>query len=406
MTAGDLAGLVVEALRAHRLRSALTMLGIVIGMAAVVLMSSIGAGARSAVLAQFTQFGTTIVQVQPGLTKTVGVSPGALGGTTHPLTLEDAQALRRVPGVRLVAPHVLGMGEVEARRRSRHTYIYGTTWEDQHILRWYPRVGTFLPPGDPDQTPPVCVLGASVARELFPDRSPLGERVRVGATQLRVVGVMSSKGQMLGFDLDDMVYVPVRRAMALFDRQGVNEVHALIDSSARIEPAIREIRRVLRARHDGDEDVKVVSQADMLTVVDQVMDVLTRGVLAIAAISVIVGALGILTIQWVSVHERTAEVGLMKALGASRRQVLAVFLAEAGVLSSLGGLLGGASGAVLALGLEAFAGAAGVTDAPVRPPAWALPTSIGVALGVGVLAGVLPALRAAALDPVEALRAE
>lgn len=405
MNARDLGGLVLEALRVHRLRSGLTMLGIVIGMGAVVLMSSIGEGARAGVMAQFSQFGTTIVQVQPGLTKTLGMSPGALGGTTHPLTVEDALALRRVRGVRFVAPHVVGMGEVEARRRSRHTYVYGTTWDDQHILGWYPRVGTFLPAGDPDQAPPVCVLGATVARELFPGTSPLGARVRVGETQLRVVGVMSSKGQMLGFDLDDMVYVPVRRAMAMFDRQGVTEVHALIDSHARIEPAMRDIGRVLRERHDGDEDVTITSQADMLTVVDQVMGVLTAGVLAIAAISVLVGALGILTIQWVSVHERTAEVGLMKALGASRGQIVAVFLAEAAGLSSLGGLAGGLGGAAFAVGLDALAATAGV-DLRAWPPVWAVPTSIGVALVVGVLAGALPALRAADLDAIEALRAE
>lgn len=235
--------------------------------------------------------------------------------------------------------------------------------------------------------------------------SPLGARVRVGEAQLRVVGVMSSKGQMLGFDLDDMIYVPVRRAMAMFDRQGVTEIHALIDSHARIEPAMREIRRVLRERHDGDEDVTVTSQADMLAVVEQVMGVLSAGVLAIAAISVLVGALGILTIQWVSVHERTAEVGLMKALGASRRQIATVFLAEAAGLSSLGGLVGGVTGAALALGLDALAASAG-NEAHATPPGWAIPMSIGVALVVGVLAGVLPALRAADLDAVEALRTE
>jgi putative ABC transport system permease protein len=405
MTARDVAGLVLEALRVHRLRSGLTMLGIVIGMAAVVLMSSIGEGARKGVMAQFSQFGTTIVQVQPGQTRTLGVSPGALGGTTHPLTIDDALALRRVRGVRFVAPHVVGMGEVEARRRSRHTYVYGTTADDLQILGWSVRVGTFLPSGDPEQAPPVCVLGATVARELFPDRSPLGARVRIGEAQFRVVGVMASKGQMLGFDLDDMVYVPVRRAMAMFDRQGVSEVHALIDSHARIEPAMRDMARVLRERHDGDEDVTITSQADMLSVVEQVLSVLTAGVLAIAAISVLVGALGILTIQWVSVHERTAEVGLMKALGASRRQIVAVFLAEAAGLSSLGGLAGGLAGAGLAFGLDLAAAAAGV-ELHARPPAWAVPTSIFIALAVGVLAGVLPALRAADLDAIEALRAE
>lgn len=405
MTGPDLLLFVLQALRAQRLRSGLTALGVVIGMAAVVLMSSIGEGTRAGVMAQFGQFGTTIVGVQPGVTRTMGVSPGALGGTTHPLTVEDGLALRRIPGVRRVAPHVVGAGVVEARGRSRHTLIYGTVADDQHILRWHPRVGTFLPEGDPDRAPPVCVLGPTVARELFPGASPLGERVRLGERAFRVVGVMEAKGSMLGFDLDDMVYVPVRRALAMLDRQGVTEVHLLVDSNDRIDGVMRDAKRLLRQRHDGDEDVTLVSQADMLATVDQVMDVLTRGVLVIAAISVLVGALGILTMQWVGVHERTAEVGLLMALGASRRQVAAVFLTEAALVSAAGGLLGALAGAGLALSLGLVADAAGV-DARPAPPSWAVPMAVGVSLVVGVLAGVLPALRAARLEPIEALTTE
>jgi putative ABC transport system permease protein len=191
----------------------------------------------------------------------------------------------------------------------------------------------------------------------------------------------------------------------MFDKQSVTEVHVYVESHERIPRVSDAILRLMRERHDGDDDVTVTSQADMLAIIDQVMNVLTMGVLAIAAISVLTGALGILTIQWVGVHERTAEVGLMKALGASRRQVVAVFLAEAAGLSTLGGVGGALAGLALAWALDAAARAAGL-HAPVHPPAWAVPTAIGVSLLVGVLAGVLPAARAARLDPVEALRAE
>ena len=336
MPLGDLWGLLIETLKTQRLRSFLTVLGIVIGMAAVVLLSSIGEGTRRGMMAQFTQFGTTIVGINPGKTRTMGVGPGVLGGTTHPLTVEDGLALRRVPGVKFVAPHTMGNGEVEANRRTRRTNIYGTMWEDQHILQWPPRVGTFLPPGDPEQIPAVCVLGSTVARELFPGANPLGTHVRVGEARFTVIGVMSSKGQMLGIDMDDMVFIPVERALRMFNRQGVEEIHVLVTGHDRMDEAIRGMTRALKERHDGEEDFTVTNPADMLALLNDVMKVMTAGVLVIAGISVFVGAMGILTILWVSVHERTQEIGLVKALGASNRQVVMLFLAEAGALFGSG----------------------------------------------------------------------
>ncbi len=401
MPLGDLWGLLVETLRTQRLRAFLTTLGIVIGIASVVLLSSIGEGTRRGIADQFAQFGTTVIGVNPGRVKTFGVSPGAIGGTTHPLTVEDGLALRRVAGVRYVAPHLAGTAEVEAGGRARRTMIYGTVHEDQYCLQWYPRLGTFLPAGDPESIAPVCVLGATVARELFPHANPLGAHARIGEARFRVVGVMGSKGQMMGIDLDDMVYIPVVRALRLFNLVGVQEVHVLAASHDRIEAVSEGVRRVLMERHDGEEDFTITTQADMLAVVNEVLDVLTAGVLAIAGIAVFVGAMGILTITWVSVHERTSEIGLVKALGASDRQVATIFLAEAATLSVLGGAAGLALG-VGGGGLIAWAWPA----LWIRTPAWIVPVAMGVSLGVGLLAGVAPALRAARMDPIEALRAE
>ncbi len=399
MTAADLARLVLESLAAQRLRSGLTALGVVIGIAAVVLLSSIGEGTRQGVVATFSQFGTTLVGVRAGKSKTLG--GGSMLGTTHKLTIEDALALRRVPGVRTVAPHAMGMAEVDSGERRRRTYVYGTTKEDQEALQWRVRTGSFLPAGDPDAMPAVCVLGAKVAREVFPGRSPLGARVKLGEARFTVIGVMAEKGQILGFDLDDMVVVPVVRAMRLFDLDQVDEIHVLVANHDAIEPASAGVRALLRERHDGEDDVTVTSQADLLKLVGEVFSVLTTGVLVIATISVVVGAIGVLTISWVSVHERTAEVGLLKAIGASDAQVRLIFLSEAAVLS----LLGGGAGVLVGLGLGRLIELAFPAVA-VEVAAWTIPLALAASVGVGLLAGVLPAARAARLDPLEALRAE
>jgi putative ABC transport system permease protein len=397
----DLWSLVLETVRTQPLRSILTMLGIVIGMASIVLLSAIGEGTRRGVAAQFGQFGTNVIGVQPGKQKTFGTGPGAVGGTTHPLTVEDGDALRRVPGAAYVAPHVVGMGQVEIGARSRFTYVYGTVRDDQFILKWPARIGSFLPAGDVDQIPPVCVLGALVSRELFPETNPLGARVRIGESRLTVIGVMEPKGQVLGFDLDDMVILPVRRAMKMFNRDRVDEIHVLAGGHEGVDRLMASIRDVLMDRHDGEEDFTVISQTDMLRLIDEVMNVLTLGVLVIAGISLFVGAMGILTILWVSVHERTSEIGLAMAIGASRRQILCLFLGEAGLLSMIGGLAGLAVGVILGSLIRAAFPALWIEF-----PFWVFAAGMGVSLGIGVLSGVVPAARAARLDPIEALRAE
>ena len=395
----DLLQLAMGALRAHRLRSLLSMLGIAIGIASVILLTSIGEGARAYVLDQFTQFGTNLVAVNPGKSKTLGV-PGVLGGTTHKLTIDDAEALRRVPGIVKVVPFSMGMARVEMGPRGRSVYVYGTTPDIADVLKLGVASGGFWSAGDPRRGTPLAVLGPKLATELFGLDSPLGRFVRIAGRRFRVVGVMQAKGQMLGFDIDDAAYVPVATAMHLFNLDELMEIDAVY-AHARLAGSVEAgVRRTLMERH-GNDDFTITTQAAMIEVFGNVMAVITLAVGAIAGISLLVGATGILTMMWIAVGERTAEIGLVRSLGATQAQVRTIFLAEAATLA----LLGGAAGVVCGLGLCALLRAA-VPGLPVETPAAFVLAALLVSLGTGLGSGVLPARRASRLDPIEALRAE
>ena len=398
--AGDLLGLARGAIRSHRLRSILSIVGIAIGVGAVILLTSIGEGTRRYILAQFSQFGTNLIAIHPGRAKTSGM-PGAFGGSTRHLTIDDAQALARIPGVTSVVPTAAGTARVEAGSRARNVPINGVTPDMQSVFDFRTRIGSFWPAGDPRRGAPVVVLGPKLARELFEDRSPLGQVVRVGGARLRVLGVMEPKGEMLGFDLDDTAYVPVATAMQLFNLSDLAEVDLTYTPADATERIAAEVKRVLADRHAGEEDFTVTTQEAMLEVFGNVMGVVTLAVGAIAGISLVVGAIGILTMMWISVSERTVEIGLVRAIGASRRQVATLFLAESAGLA----LVGGIAGLVLGLGLGAALRWI-VPGLPVETPQGFVVAALGTSLGVGLLSGVLPARRAARLDPIEALRSE
>jgi putative ABC transport system permease protein len=397
---GDLLRLAVGAIAGHRLRSILSMVGIAIGIAAVILLTSIGEGTRRYILAQFSQFGTNLIAIHPGKAKTSGM-PGVFGGTTHHLTIDDAEALARIPGVERVVPSAFGTARIEAGERGRNIAVNGVTPDVQTVWKFLPRLGSFWPEGDPRRGAPLTVLGPKLARELFGETSPLGEFVRIGGTRFRVVGVMEPKGEMLGFDLDDTAYVPVATAMQIFNLLDLGEIdltYTPAEATPRIEAAVK---RVLRARHDDEEDFTVTTQQAMLDVFGNVMGMVTMAVGAIAGISLVVGAIGILTMMWITVRERTEEIGLVRAIGASATQVAGLFLIEAAAVALLGGIVGVTIGLGLAAGLRWF-----VPGLPVETPLSFVLLALGVSFAVGLLSGVLPARRAAQLDPIEALRAE
>lgn len=392
--------LALRAITGHRLRSALSMLGIAIGIASVILLTSIGEGTKDYLIEQFTQFGTNLIAINPGKAETMGI-PGALGGSTRHLTIDDAEALERIAGVEEVMPMALGMARVEARNRGRSVYVYGVTPQAPRIWRWDVRVGSFWPEGDPRQASQMTVLGPKLKRELFGEANALGQWVRIGGTRFRVVGIMESKGQILGFDLDDAAFVPVATAMRLFNLPELMEIDLTFANAQILDQVEEGIRRVLTERHGGREDFSITTQAAMLDVFGNVMNIITLSVGAIAGISLVVGAIGILTMMWIAVGERTGEIGLVRAIGASKRQVHWIFLAEAAALATLGGLLGIATGLGICELLR-FA----VPGLPVQTPLLFLVLAVLVSVGTGMLSGVLPARRAAGLDPIEALRAE
>jgi len=396
VTAVDLLATAFGAVRGHRVRTGLSLLGVAIGVAAVLVLTALGEGARRYVEGQFSALGSNLLALLPGKNETTGAFPG-VGGVPNDLTLDDARALSRLPQVRLLAPIVVGNETVSHRERSRQVSVMGATPELLEVRELAVRLGRFLPVEDPKRGSPVIVLGVDLAGELFPGQNPVGRVVRVGDWRMRVVGVLESRGTQLGMDMDDVALVPVATAMQLFNRSSLFRVLIQTHAYAELDATCEKALEVITERH-GEEDVTCITQDSVVSSLSSILRVLTLAVAGIAAISLSVAGIGIMNLMLVSVSERTAEVGLLKAVGAARRQILALFLAEAVLLATGGGLFGLGVGAT-AVGVIAYLYPA----FPVAIPGWALAAALGLAIAVGALFGVLPARRAARLEPAVAL---
>ena len=395
----DFIQLTVNAVRSQRMRSFLTALGIAVGIGSVVLLTSLGEGLHRFMLAEFTQFGTNLIAVNPGKVTTHGVS-GALISNVRPLSIEDGQALKKIPQVIDVVSVVQGNAAVKYGKKQRRTTVYGIDSAAPEVFKLQMATGSFLPDDPPRAARSFAVLGSKVREELFGTGQVLGERIRIGSERFRIIGSMESKGQMLGFDLDDAVWIPTAKALAMFNRESLMEIDILYKEGSSADEVSGQIKKILMARH-GSEDFSITTQEKMLQVLGKILNILTLAVGGLGGISLLVGGVGILTIMTIAVNERTNEIGLFRALGSEQHQILGLFLGEAIILASIGGL----AGLVLGVGGAWLLGFL-VPALPTHTSWTYIVAAELLAAGIGLLAGVLPARRAAALNPVDALRSE
>jgi putative ABC transport system permease protein len=395
MTASDVLGSAFESLAANKVRSGLTMLGVVIGVALVIILVSLGESARLFVDDQMRGIGFG----RNGLI----IHPGKMDPPIEPskLRLEDSRELsRRIPEVLDQVPIVVGSAYIRSGGMEHKTSIRGFTENYTEMVNHRVESGTFLTALDVEQHRKTCVIGQKIKDKMFGGMAPLGETVRLAGRRFTVVGVMEKKGEMMGDDLDDMVIVPITSAQDLLDTDKLN---AIIVWSRGTEdlPIVREkIADFLSGRHMRKDDFHFHTQEEMISILGTITGTLTAFVSGVAAVSLLVGCIGIVNIMLVSVMERTREIGIRKAVGARHRDIFWQFFGESLVLGMLGGLTG------LFTGVAAAALVMTQTGLPVQISGWAVGLALACSMGVGVVAGVYPAMRAAQANPIQALRFE
>lgn len=381
------------------LRTSLLVLAMSIGVAAVVLLTALGDGARRYVVGEFSAIGTNLVIVLPGRSETRGFNPANLvTSTPRDLTLEDAASLRRVQGVVRSVPIVVGSTEIRSHGRLRENMLVGTTGDFLEVRNLKIAQGRFMATDALGHGPNETVIGSVIREELFGGAQALGKFVRVGDRRFRVVGVLQEGGRGMGMAADELVIIPAATAQAMFDTNTVFRILVEARNREMVEGTKERVLKALTARHSGEEDFTLITQDAVLATFDKILRVLTLGVAGIAAISLAVAGILVMNVMLVSVTQRTAEIGLLKALGATAQSIRNAFLTEAALLSLVGAmigvLLGEAGAAVLRHLYPAF---------PAYPPPWAVLAGAGTALLTGMVFGVMPARRAARMDPVQAL---
>lgn len=394
-----------RALQRNKMRSFLTMLGIIIGVAAVIAMLAIGQGAQFSVEQQISALGTNVLIILPGAQQSAGVHMGA--GSVTTLTEEDALAIQReCPSVALVSPGTRAGGQVIAGNLNWATGIEGTGPDYLEIRKWTVEYGDFYTDQDIKSASKVCVLGKTVADNLFPEQSPVGQNVRIRNVPFKVNGVLAKKGQnAMGQDQDDVILAPyttVARRLTWYPYLRQILVSAI--SPANISVAQKQITELLRMRHklvtNDADDFTIRNQADLATAATATTDILTILLASIASVSLLVGGIGIMNIMLVSVTERTREIGIRMSVGARSRDILTQFLVEALVLSLLGGITG------ILLGVVGSSVISGIAKWPTIITTFSIVLSFGFSIAIGVFFGFYPARKAAMLNPIDALRYE
>lgn len=399
MRAADLLAFAWQVVTGSRARTALILLAMGIGVAAVVIVSSLGEGARRYVLDQFGSLGSNLLIVLPGRSETAGGAPGFIvGKTPRAITIDDALALGRSHAVKRIAPLVVGTGDVHWNARNREAPVLGSTAEMLEVRHMEVAHGHFLPPGDPHHAQPVCVIGTKMANELFGAQPALGEWLRIGDRRFRVVGILANQGQSMGFNTDEIVIVPIASAMALFNTDALFRILVEAKGREQVAPAKEDILDIFKARHEGERDVTVITQDAVLATFDRILRALTLAVGGIAAISLGVAGILIMNVMLISVTQRRREIGLLKAIGATSTEVKLIFFTEAVMLAIGGAAVGLAVGKLGQMALLQL-----YPTIPFSPPWWALIAAPLTAVVTSILFSVAPARRAAALDPVQAL---
>ncbi len=393
----DLLKMSLGSFSGHALRVRLTVLATSVGIASVLLLTSLGQSGRDYVLQKFAGLGSNLLIVVPGKLETSGGPPVA-PGRTHELSLDDALHLRRnIPGVVDMAPISIGTMPARVGNKERALVILGSNDRLLHVRRLDLVAGQNLPSLDLEQASPVCLIGSTVHKELFGNRNPLGQTLRLGEYRFRIVGLIAEKGQSLAMDMNDFVLIPVANLMRILNRKGLFRILLSIRSFDEMDTAEEDVRKMLISRHDK-EDFTLITQQAVMSSLGDILNNLSWAISGIAAISLLAAGMLITNVMLITVVERRAEIGLCKAIGARNSQILSLFLAEAALLSTAGGVIGVGLGLLGARIIQWL-----VPALPVSTPVWAIELALAVSFGVGILFGVLPALRASRLLPVEAL---
>ncbi len=412
MKAGHTVRIALTGLGANKMRSTLTILGVVIGVAAVISLMSIGRGSQAAITNNIESMGTNLLFVSPGASTQEGIR-GALG-SAGTLTLEDAEAISEAPAVVAVAPQVSSFAQVVAGRQNTRTQVIGVTPEYQYVRNFPLAQGDFITASQVKNRAKVVVLGSSVSETLFGRLSPIGESVKIDGVQYKIIGVLESKGGTGFGSQDDVIMAPITTVQARMSRQRttsggltVQSINIQVGNAADIDAATQQITAILEERHDvtaGNDDFTITSQQDMVQTLKESTGVFVLFLAAIAGISLLVGGIGIMNIMLVSVTERTREIGIRKSVGARRQDILLQFMVESATLS----LLGGGIGILVGWGISRLISGLSLSGTTINTVMSAdiLILAVSVSAAIGIVFGLYPAYRAARLNPIDALRYE
>lgn len=394
--------LAIESLRAHKFRAALTMLGLVIGIFAVVTLVSLGQGAKRYVLSEFQSLGTNLIIIQPGRTDKKTQMGPPIGSAKRKMTLRDVDALeRKALNLEAVSGLVFASSTIRFEDSLSNINVFGCNEKFTQIISMPVAYGSFFTREEDDYGRRVVVLGNNVKRYLFGDDVAVGRTVKINNSEFRVIGVLAKIGDKLGFNLDEFAMVPTTAALRLFNEDKLFGIRAKASTRVGLDDAIAEATEILKERHNGEEDFTIITQVSAMESLGRLLSMLSYMLGGIAGISMLVGGIGIMNIMLVSVSERTSEIGIRRAVGARRRDILKQFLSEAVVLSIIGGTIGIAGAIILAQGLFYL-----YPSFDMRPTWAVLGPAFVISSLIGVFFGVWPAARASKIETLDALRHE